>query len=200
MFSWCHRQAFHSFPIEFKPRVSAKDIGVLWRATQTAEAPCFGWSMCPQVVQAGRRKPYNEVQQAPAQPFHKQRPGDGERYSSWPCIPQWGSIAMEEWALTYQCWALSAVLYKRQAGFSAGVSGYKTLTSTLWIKMLISSIAHLKSPHWCKNEMLDAFSFWQRPNMPQSVSQNQQIMTITLHANHDYICVHACAWVYCYSL
>ena len=80
------------------------------------------------------------------------------------------------------------------------VSGYETLKSTLWIKTLISSIAHLKSPHWCKNEMLEAFSFRQRPNMPHAVRQNQQIMKITLHAYHDYISVYACAWVYCYSL
>ena len=80
------------------------------------------------------------------------------------------------------------------------VSGYKTLRSTLWIKTLISSIAHHKSPRSCKNEMLEAFSFWQRPNMSHAVGQNQQIMKIILQAYYDYICVYACAWVYCYSL
>ena len=80
------------------------------------------------------------------------------------------------------------------------VSGCKTLKSTLGIKVMISSTAHHKSPHLCKNEMLEVLSFRQIPNIPHAVNKNQQIIKVIMHANHDYICVYAIAWVCCYSL
>ena len=75
------------------------------------------------------------------------------------------------------------------------VGGYKILKITLWFLLL--HITNLLTDAKMRCWTLIAFD---RDQTCHTVSQNQLIIKMTLHANHDYICVKACAWVYCYSL
>ena len=53
LFSWDHGQARYYFPTKLKPRLSARDRRVD-QCIQTWEAPRFGWSKWPCIVQCQR--------------------------------------------------------------------------------------------------------------------------------------------------